>query len=139
MAMPNTPERPLPQATAETAAYWQGARGGRLLVQRCRVCGRHQFYPRAFCTHCLSDAVEWVPACGLGRIYSFAICRMAPSAAFDGKLPYAVAMIDLDEGVRMLANIIDTDITRIAVGARVSVRFEQVGDGIVLPQFSLAD
>jgi uncharacterized OB-fold protein len=64
---------------------------------------------------------------------------MAAAPAFENRLPYAVALIDLDEGVRMLANIIDADIARIAVGARVAVRFERVDDAVTLPQFTLAE
>lgn len=132
-------ERPLPQPTAETAPYWDAASAGRLVIQHCSVCGRHQFYPRAFCTHCLDQALEWVPATGRGRIYSYTICRIAVAPAFEARLPYVVAMIDLDEGVRMLANIVESDVDRIAIGARVAVRFEQVNEACTLPQFALVE
>jgi uncharacterized OB-fold protein len=127
----------LPQATAETAPYWEAARAGKLVIQRCRACNHTQFYPRAFCTECLSDEIEWTAASGLGKIYSFTVCRIAASPAFESKLPLAVVMIDLDEGVRMLANIVGSDIGRIAIGARVAVCFERVDETCTLPQFKL--
>jgi uncharacterized protein len=129
--------RPEPVATAETRPYWDAAREGRLVVQRCAGCGRHQFYPRAFCVSCLADSLEWVPARGTGYIYTFTICCIAANPAMTA--PYAVALVDLDEGVRMLANIVDCDIERIRTGARVQVRFERISDEFTLPQFTLQE
>jgi uncharacterized OB-fold protein len=137
MSSDREPGLPLPQATAETAAYWEAARGGKLVIQRCRACNHRQFYPRAFCTSCLSDEIEWMEASGLGTIYSYTVCRIAANSAFEPRLPLPVAMIDLDEGVRMLANIVDADIDRIAVRARVAVCFERVDETCTLPQFKL--
>lgn len=129
--------RPQPVATAETQPYWDAAREGRLVVQRCKECGRHQFYPRGFCTACLSGELEWVEARGTGRIYTFTICRIAANPAMTA--PYAVALVDLDEGVRMLANVIDCDIALIRTGARVAVTFESIGGEFTLPQFKLLE
>lgn len=109
------------------------------MVQRCAHCSRHQFYPRAFCTSCLSDELQWVQASGRGTIYTFTICRIAPSPAFQGDLPYATAIVELEEGVRLLTNIVESDIARIAIGAEVSVCFQPVGDDMYLPQFKLVE
>lgn len=133
------PARPLPQPTTETAAYWAAAKDQRLVIQRCTDCGACQFYPRAFCVSCLSDKTQWIDAGGQGHIYTFTISRIAPSPAFESRLPYVVALIDLDEGVRMLANILDADLARVAIGARVSVCFESVSESCTLPQFTLLD
>jgi uncharacterized protein len=127
--------RPQPVATAQTQPYWDAAREGRLVLQRCKDCGRHQFYPRGFCTACLSGELEWVEASGSGRIYTFTICRIAAHPALTA--PYAVALVDLDEGVRMLANVVDCDLALIRTGARVAVRFQAIGDAYTLPQFTL--
>jgi uncharacterized OB-fold protein len=129
--------RPQPVATAETQPYWEAAREHRLVVQRCRHCGRHQFYPRGFCTACLADELEWVEVRGAGSIYTFTICRIAAHPAMT--VPYAVALIDLDEGVRMLANIVDCDLGLIRAEARVAVRFQAMEDGFILPQFTLLE
>lgn len=131
--------RPMPQATTETAAYWAAAREQRLVIQRCASCGHCQFYPRAFCIECLSERVEWINASGQGCIYSYTVCRIAPSPAFEARLPYVVALIDLDEGVRMLANLLDVELEEVAIGARVGVCFEAVSESCTLPQFTLLD
>ena len=132
-------ERPLPVPTAESAPYWQAALEGQLKIQYCAACARHQFYPRRFCTQCLSDQIEWVQASGRGRIYTYTVCHVAAHPAFEARVPYAIAMVELDEGPRMLAGLVDTDLDRLAVGAPVQVCFERINDDIALPMFRLAD
>ncbi|MFM0176242.1 Zn-ribbon domain-containing OB-fold protein [Paraburkholderia sediminicola] len=135
--MNRSPTRPQPIATAETARYWQAALEGRLEIQYCRACARHQFYPRRFCTRCLSDRVEWVQASGNGRVYTYTVCHVAVHPAFESRVPYVIAMIELDEGVRMLAGIVDSDVDSIAIGAPVRVCFERISDETALPMFRL--
>lgn len=128
---------PLPTPTAETAHYWSAALEGRLKVQYCRACARHQFYPRRFCTQCLSDGIEWVQASGRGRVYTYTVCHVAGHPAFESRVPYAIGMIELDEGVRMLAGIVGQDLQHLAIGAPVEVCFEQISNEIALPMFRL--
>jgi uncharacterized protein len=135
----SSPQRPLPIPTAETARYWQAALAGRLEIQYCRACARHQFYPRRFCTRCLSDGIEWVQARGSGRVYTYTVCHIAGHPALTAQVPYVIGMIELDEGVRMLAGIVDADMDRLAVGAPVQVCFQRIGDDLVLPMFRLTD
>lgn len=137
--MSDTALRPEPRPTSETAAYWQATREERLTIQRCATCGQHQFYPRAFCTACLSEQLAWVDSAGAGSIYTFTICRVPAHPSMADKVPYAVAVIELDEGVRMLTNIVDSAMDRIRIGARVELRFERIGSTTVLPQFTLTD
>ncbi|WP_280156376.1 Zn-ribbon domain-containing OB-fold protein [Piscinibacter sp. XHJ-5] len=134
-----SPTRPQPIATAETARYWRAALEGRLEIQHCPACARHQFYPRPFCTQCLSDQIEWVQASGRGRVYTYTVCHVAAHPAFESRVPYAIAMVELDEGVRLLAGVVDSDLDRLSVGARVQVCFERISDEIALPMFRLAD
>jgi uncharacterized OB-fold protein len=129
--------RPLPQPTDATRPYWEGAAQGRLMVQHCAACDRHQFYPRLFCTVCLSDAMQWVESKGQGTVYSYTVNHRGPTPFFKPRTPYVVAMIDLDEGVRMMANILDCDPKAVKIGARVRVKFEPVSDTLALPQFTL--
>ncbi|MFM0222014.1 Zn-ribbon domain-containing OB-fold protein [Paraburkholderia dipogonis] len=136
--MSSSPLRPQPLPTAETERYWQAAHENRLEIQYCRMCARHQFYPRRFCTQCLSDQIEWVQASGRGRVYTYTVCHVAGHPAFESQVPYAIAMIELDEGVRMLAGIVDSDMERLAVGVPVQVCFERISDEIALPMFRLA-
>jgi uncharacterized OB-fold protein len=133
------PPRPLPIATAETAPYWRAALAGRLEIQLCRACARHQFYPRPFCIACLADDLEWVEASGRGHVYTWTVCHVAAHPAFENRVPYALAMVELDEGVRMLAGIVDSDLARLAVGARVRVCFEPIRDDFALPMFQLTE
>ena len=130
---------PQPISTAETAHYWRAALEDRLEIQYCGDCARHQFYPRAFCTRCLSDRIAWVSASGHGRIYTYTVCHVAAHPAFESRVPYAIGMVELDEGVRLLAGIVDADPERLAIGAPVQVCFERISDEIALPMFSLAD
>jgi uncharacterized OB-fold protein len=129
---------PQPTPTAETAHYWRAALEGRLEIQYCRACARHQFYPRRFCTQCLSDQLDWVEASGRGRIYTYTICHVAAHPAFETRVPYAIGMIELDENVRMLAGIVDSDVERLSIGASVQVCFERISDNIALPMFQLS-
>ena len=130
--------RPVPNPTADSLPYWRAANEGRLVVQTCQSCNATQFYPRGFCVTCLSEDLEWKESQGLGRIYSFTICRIAGHPAMADQVPYAMALVDLDEGVRMLAQIIHPDLSDISIGTRVSVTFERLTDDIQLPQFELA-
>jgi len=131
------PARPLPIPTAETANYWGAALEGTLKIQHCRSCERHQFYPRRFCTQCLSEEIEWVKASGFGRVYTYTVCHVAGHPAFETRVPYAIGMIELDEGVRMLAGIVTASLDRLAIGERVQVCFERASTDIALPMFRL--
>ncbi|MDM9561972.1 Zn-ribbon domain-containing OB-fold protein [Bordetella petrii] len=131
----NTAQRPVPQPTDVTRPYWEAAAAGRLVIQECRACGARQFYPRGFCVACLSDELHWLPCSGKGTVYTYTINHRAPNAHMKERLPYIVAAIDLDEGTRMIANIVDSPPQAVAIGARVEVVFEALADGMVLPQF----
>jgi uncharacterized protein len=133
------PARPLPVPTTETAPYWRAAHEGRLDIQRCRACARHQFYPRRFCTACLSDQLEWVTACGRAHIYTYTVCHVAAHPAFESRVPYAMAMVELEEGVRLLAGIVDTPLDKLAIGAPLELRFERIAETLALPMFRVAD
>ncbi len=131
-------EKPLPVVDPESAPYWSALKDKRLILKHCRDCGRHHFYPRALCPHCHSDALEWTDARGTGSIYSFTIARRPAGPAFKADTPYVVAVIDLDEGARMLTNIVIDDVEAVRIGQRVAVHFDAVTDDITLPKFSLA-
>jgi len=136
--MPVT-ERPLPRPTDITQPYWDAAAAGKLVIQQCQDCHAKQFYPRNLCTKCASDNLGWLTCSGRGNVYTYTVNHRAPHAHFKTQLPYVVAMIDLDEGVRLMANIVGTDATRITIGTRVKVVFEDAGEGIALPQFEVED
>lgn len=116
-----------PTPNPETAAFWEAANEGRLALRYCRDCRRHHYYPRAFCAHCMSDAVEWRDAAGRGRIHSYSIMRRA-------QVPYAVAYVELDEGPLMLTNIVQCDFDALHIGDAVELCFETF-EGGTLPVF----
>lgn len=128
-------ERILPKITELTRPYWDACRDGELLLQQCADCGRHQFYPRIICNHCMAGDLRWVAAAGTGEIASFTVVRRAISRAYEA--PYIVALIDLTEGVRMMSLIVGTDPDSVAVSDRVSVDFEAWSPEVSLPVFRL--
>ncbi len=131
-------ERPLPKPDQDSKVYWEGARRHELLLQQCGSCKRFRFYPRSVCPHCFSDQFEWRKASGRGSVYSFTVIHRAPFPAFRDKVPYVLALIELNEGVRMMTNIIDCDPDLITIGMPVEVTFEKVSEEITLPQFKPA-
>jgi len=126
--------RPLPLPEPETQPFWDGTKDGTLLIQRCLVCGRRQFYPRYFCAACAGD-VEWVEASGQGEVHSFTVVRQNGTPPFDTLVPYVLAVIELEEGVRMMGNIVDVDVQQVRIGMPVQVTFAPETDEIVLPMW----
>jgi len=101
-----------------TAPFWRAAREHRLLVQRCGGCGAHQFYPRPMCLKCNSLDVSWVEAHGTGTVYSMTTVRVPVTPELEP--PYVVALVELDEGPRLLTNLVEGELV---IGDRVSVRW----------------
>jgi uncharacterized OB-fold protein len=128
-------ERPAPVPDRDTAPFWDGARGGELRIQRCAACGRFVFYPRAVCPHCMADSLAWVVATGRGSVYSFTVVHRT-SDEFQSEVPFTVGLVELDEGVRMMARL---DIAEPVVGMPVQVVFERVSDELSLPHFKEAE
>jgi uncharacterized OB-fold protein len=130
-------EKPLPIIDPDTAPYWRAACEHRLLIKHCSDCNRSHFYPRELCPHCHSDAVEWIEARGTGTVYSFTIARRPAGPAFKPDAPYVVAIVELDEGPRMMTNIVGSPPDSVRIGQRVEVRFEDVNEEVSLPKFVL--
>jgi len=94
--------KPAPPASALSLPYWDAAREGRLVLQSCAACHTLRHYPRLLCSHCYSDAVQWLPASGRGRVHSWTVAHHAFHPAFVAELPYTLVTVDLEEGVRAL-------------------------------------
>ncbi|MEE3853015.1 Zn-ribbon domain-containing OB-fold protein [Gordonia sp. LSe1-13] len=133
-----TTDRVLPRPDADSRPYWAAAAEGQLVLQFCVDCDRPRFYPRHLCPHCHSDEHRWEQASGRGTVYSYSVVHRAPSAAFAGSAPYIVALIDLDEGVRMMSNIL-ADPSGVAIGARVAVSFRHESAEVGIPEFVLEE
>ena len=129
--------RPVPVPDPESAPYWDAANEGRLLVQRCTRHGHHQLYPRPHCVVCRGP-VEWQEASGRATVYSFTVIRQNMVRPFRDLIPYVVALVDLEEGPRLMTNIVGSDPGDVTVGAPVHVRFDEVTEGVRLPFFVLA-
>ena len=128
---------PLPKPNADTQPYWDAAAEGRLLYQHCKSCGKAQFYPRSTCVACQGAELEWRESSGNGTIASFTEVLRAPTAAFKEMAPYVIALVDLDEGFRLMVNIVEGDTEKLAIGARTRTVFREV-DGVTLPQGALS-
>ena len=126
--MSGQPPRPAPEITGHAEPFWAAARDGRLVIQRCPACGHVQHYPRPWCTNCLHDAPEFVESSGEGTIYTFTVIRRSAVPAFAARVPYVLAFVDLDEGVRMVTNIVECDPDSVRIGQRVRARFEPIDD-----------
>lgn len=125
----------LPTPDEETEPYWEAARQHRLLIKRCHACGRHHFYPRPFCPRCWSPDVEWVEASGRATLYTYSIVRRNDLPPFDERVPYVAAIVDLDEGPRMVTNVIDCGDADLTIGMPLEVAFRDEGDGFSVPVF----
>ena len=129
--------KPVPRPEQESLLFWMGCKKRELLIQRCRACARYQYYPRAVCVHCLADDPEWVRVSGRGTIYSYTVTYQNASPGFRDELPYVLALVDLDVGVRMTTNIVGAKPEELRVGLPVQVAFEDITPDIALPKFRL--
>jgi uncharacterized OB-fold protein len=125
---------PVPEIAPETAAFWAATLTGTLLLQRCEGCGKACYYPRFVCPHCHSTNLIDFEASGRGTIYSYTVTtRGILEYAKAGA--YVLAMIELDEGPKMVSNLVDCDPAELAIGQRVEVVFADTGGGGALPRF----
>ena len=128
-------ERPLPRPTALSQPFWDAAQSHELHVQRCTACGTHVFYPRYNCTNCGSRDLEWVRASGRGSVYTYTIARRPTHRAFAERVPYVIAIVELDEGPRLTTNIVGCEPDDVRIGMPVEASFEDVDDEITLVTF----
>jgi uncharacterized OB-fold protein len=127
--------KPLPLITEDNKVYWEYCKKHELRMQKCLQCGYIRFPPSILCPKCHSMEVEWVKLNGQGRIYSYVVFRMAYHAAYQNDIPYAVAIIQLEEGPRMESNIVDCKLEDIKIEMPVEVVFEDIDERVTLPKF----
>lgn len=138
-AAPGSAAKAVPQPTPVTEPFWSGTRAGELRLQRCADCAGHVFYPRIRCPLCGSAALEWVRASGRGRLYSYVINHL-PAPGWKGEVPHVIAIVELDEGPRMMSGIVGVDPVpeQLPLDLRLEVAFEPRGDQM-LPVFRPAE
>ena len=126
----------MPQASPETQPFWDGCAAGVLRLQRCQPCQEFYFPPRPFCPRCLSTDVQWQDASGRGTLHTY-IINHRPAPGFEA--PYAIAVVQLDEGPRMMSNIVNIDNTpeKLELDMALQVTFEPRGE-MMLPVFEPA-
>lgn len=132
------PSKPIPQPSPETKPFWDGCASGVLTLQRCRSCEAFYFPPRPFCPTCLSTDVEWKPVSGRATLHTYVI-NHRPAPGFEQDAPYAIAVVQLDEGPRMMSNIVGIENTpeNLVLDMALQVTFEDRGD-MKLPVFEPA-
>ncbi|TMA34625.1 MAG: Zn-ribbon domain-containing OB-fold protein [Deltaproteobacteria bacterium] len=128
-------KKPLPRVDEESRGYWEALARHELYFQRCRDCGTARSYPRAVCPSCLSSATEWVRASGRGTVYTFTVTQQNQTAGFRDELPYVLAMVELEEGPRLVTNLVGCAPDDVRTGMPVEVAFEDVTGEIALPKF----
>ena len=130
-------DKPLPVPDPVTQPFWDGLKAGELRIQRCMACGTAIFYPRSGCPGCGSRDIEWITASGRGTVHAFTIAHRGVPAAFKGSTPYVVAMVELEEGARLMTNLIGVDPTpeAVKIGMPVEVVFDAVTDTVTLAKF----
>lgn len=128
-------QKPLPRIDEESKGWWEACQRRELVIQRCGACGVLRHYPRALCPRCLSEAVDWVRASGRGTVYTFTVTHQNQAPGFRDALPYVLAYVELDEGVRLLTNIVDCAPEAVRIGMAVEVVFEDATPAVTLPKF----
>jgi uncharacterized OB-fold protein len=128
----------VPGMTDLTRPYWEAARDGRLVVQECQECGRLQHPPLPACPDCHRSQLGWRELSGRGTVYSCTVVRHATHAAFAGKIPYVVALVELDEGPRLVTTVTGCPPEDVRAGLPVRVVFRRLTDEVTLPCFEPA-
>ena len=127
--------KPAPVPDELSAAFFDGARDGKLMLQHCAACGRWSFPIRERCPHCFAAKLSWRQASGRGQLYTFTIMHQVMNPGFATAVPYNVAQVDLAEGVRVTSNVIGVDNNALRIGMTLEAVFEQVADGVHIPKF----
>ncbi len=127
--------KPLPHLDEENRPWWEAMKRHELYIQKCRDCGDIRYYPRALCTSCLSPRTEWIRAKGHGKVYTFTTTYQNQAAGFRESLPYIMAYVELDEGLKMLTNLVECRPEEVKIGMPVEVVYEDVTPEVTLAKF----
>lgn len=135
MTTPAAYEKPLPVKTPENAPYWESAKAHALKLPRCSSCGHFRHPPADHCSSCLSDEAEWREVSGRGTLYSFTIVHQRYDPSFADSLPYNIAVVELEEGPRLVSNVVDVDNQSLRVGMPLTITYDDITDEFTLPKF----
>lgn len=127
--------KPVPVPDEISAPFFNGAREGKLMLQHCSGCDQWSFPVRERCPHCFAARLEWRQASGRGTLYTFTVMHQVMNPGFASAVPYNVAQVDLEEGVRMVSNVVGIRNEALRVGMKLEAVFEDVGESVSLPKF----
>ena len=129
--------KPVPAITPDMREFFDGARASRLMVQKCDSCGTLRFPPHDLCSKCNSTLSRWVPVSGRGEVFSFNIMHQLYHPGFASEVPYAVVVVELEEGCKFISNLLGVKPHDIRCGMPVEVTFEKLNDEVSIPKFRL--
>jgi len=136
---PKKPVRPLPRPDiyTKTTPFWEAANQGKLLLQYCKDTGKYQWFPRSGSIYSGKRNIEWREASGRGTVYAYTV-SVAPWPGHEDRVPYLCAYVQLEEGVRILANLFNVKADDVKVGMPVKLMFERLSDKFNYPAFEPA-
>jgi uncharacterized OB-fold protein len=129
--------RPRPEPTEYSQGFWDACSREELVVQRCLPCRELRHYPQPMCPSCHSSEFDWAKLSGLGAVYSYTVAHRAFHPAWEDHVPYVIATIELDEGPRLVSDLLDVEPESIAIGQRVEVYFAELPGQGRMPRFRL--
>lgn len=125
---------PVPDVDSVNRLYFEGTAAGELRIRTCKSCGHLFRFAHAWCPECWSQDLDFKVASGRGRIETFTVVHQAPYESFEDRIPYVIALVELDEGVRMMSNVVDCDPGHVRIGQPVTVTYEDRGP-LKIPMF----
>jgi uncharacterized protein len=128
-------QKPIPVPDEASRPFFEGAREHVLMLQKCAECGTFMWPVKARCTHCMGADLSWLPASGKGTLYSFVLMHQVFHPGFAAEAPYNIAEIDLEEGIRIISNVIGIPNEELKIGMQLAVTFEDISDEVALPRF----
>ena len=138
MAEARMPQKSIPKVNKVDQPFWEGAAGDKFLLQKCRACGKVQFFPRVACVDCFGE-LDWIESKGTGNIHSFTLVRVPRNPAFKDEVPIYYINVILDEGVIVESKLVGENKDKVKLGDKVKVIFQQTHNPeIKLPCFELA-
>ena len=129
---------PAPYISPEVKEFWDATAEGKLRIPKCDDCSLYVWYPRPFCPACGSTNVTWTDVSGQGTVYTFTVVHRSGVPGFRDALPYVIAYVELEEGPRVMTNIVGTEPDQVTVGMPVSVTFSDTGQGNAIFRFQPA-
>jgi uncharacterized OB-fold protein len=131
-------QRPIPIPDEDSKPFFEGAREQRLMIQQCTNCGTMMWPAKPRCDNCLLPTVTWVQASGKGTLYSFVLMHQIYHPGFASETPYNIVQVDIEEGLRIVSNVVGCSNADLAIGMPLEVTFETISDEVTLPRFKPA-